>query len=132
MKFALSQKGSRFLFIISTIILFGVSFYIFYKFSPITSISKYYLTYLLGFLTNLSYEYSAIILLSIFVFISFIVTILTLRYFLIDIYPEKFIILIAIFLNLVTPLFLPIFNTTIYFGQGSPRCDEKDSEGKYF
>jgi len=148
MKFVFSDKESRYLFIASLIILFGISFYIFYiqvfyyRFYniPKTDLSdhiklielilqhKYhvphagfhYSTYFLSSFTHLSREYSAIILLSLFVLISFIITFCTLRFFLRSIYPEKFLILITIFLHLVTPVFLPILNTTIYFGQGSP------------
>jgi hypothetical protein len=59
-------------------------------------------------------------LLCVFVLISFIVTFFTLKYFLKEIYDEKALILFSLFLHLVTPVFLPILNTTIYFGQGSP------------
>ena len=80
----------------------------------------HYATLFFSNVIHLNREISAIILLSLFVLVSFIVTYYTLKLFLDKIYSEKFLLLISVFLHLVTPVFLPILNTTIYFGQGSP------------
>lgn len=148
MKSIFLNKESRQIFLTTLIILFGISFYIFYiqvfyyRFYnlPKTDLSDHiklielilkheyhvphagfhYCTYLFSTLTHISREYSAIILLSLFVVISFLVTYWTLWVFLKGIYSDKFLMLITLFLHLVTPIFLPILNTTIYFGQGSP------------
>ena len=148
MKIGFLHKENQLIFALILIVLFCISFYIFYiqvfyyQFYniPKSDLSDHiklieliiqhqyhvphagfhYLTYFFSLFTHLNREYSAIILLSSFVLISFIVTFFTLKYFLKEIYPERFLILITIFLHLVTPIFLPILNTTIFFGQGSP------------
>ena len=148
MKQIFLQKGNRLLFSLISTILFIVSFYIFYiqvfyyQFYnvPKSDLSDHiklielliqhqynvphagfhYFTLFISELFHLSREYAAIILLSSFVVVSLIVTLFTLTYFLREIYSEKFLIIISLFLNLITPVFLPILNTTIYFGQGSP------------
>lgn len=144
----LIRKENRLPLIASLIFLFGVSFYIFYMqvfYYQFYNIPKsdlsdhiklieliiqhqyhvphagfHYCTLFVSNIFHISREYSAIILLSSFVLISFIVTFYTLKYFLKEIYPEKTLILFSVFLHLVTPIFLPILNTTIFFGQGSP------------
>lgn len=148
MKFTFIQKGNQFIFNLILIFLFIISFYIFYKqvfYYRFYNIPKsdlsdhiklielilqhkyhvphagfHYLTYFFSLITSLNREYSAIILLSFFVLISFVVTLQTLKIFLSELYLEKTLIIFTAFLHLVTPIFLPIFNTTIFFGQGSP------------
>jgi hypothetical protein len=148
MKYKFLEKENRMMFFGILSILFMVSFYIFYmqvfyfrfynipksdlsdhiKLIELILQHKYhvphagfhYSTYFFSLMTFLNREYSAILLLSSFVVISFIVTFYTLKVFLTELYPERFIIFITLFLHLVTPVFLPVLNTTIFFGQGSP------------
>ncbi len=148
MKLFFLQKENRLIFVGTLFVLFCISFYIFYiqvfyyQFYnlPKSDLSDHiklieliiqhqyhvphagfhYCTLFISKCFHLSREYSAIILLCVFVLISFIITFYTLRYFLKEIYSERLLILISVFLHLVTPIFLPILNTTIYFGQGSP------------
>lgn len=148
MQFIFLQKGNRLIFAAILFILFCISFYIFYMqvfYYQFYNIPKsdlsdhiklieliiqhqyhiphagfHYVTLFVSNFFHLSREYSAIMLLCFFVLISFFITFFTLKYFLKEIYPEKTLILFSLFLHLVTPIFLPILNTTIYFGQGSP------------
>ena len=148
MKLLFLEKGNRLMFAGILSVFFCTSFYIFYmqvfyyqfynipksdlsdhiKLIELIIQRKYhvphagfhYTTLFFSNLIHLNREISAIILLSLFVLISFIVTFHTLKLFLDEIYSEKFLLLISVFLHLVTPVFLPILNTTIYFGQGSP------------
>lgn len=80
----------------------------------------HYTTYLFSILTFLNFEYAAIILLSLFTITSYLVTYMILKKFLDEKYSERFLLIIAFFLQIITPVFLPLLNTTIYFGQGSP------------